>query len=323
MDTPTLVVARRFDANGKSSPLATLPDIPATAPETGFDWIHLDAGAGDVATELQRLGASEFVTEALLAADTRPRCLSLGETALVNLRGVNLNPDNAPEDMVSIRIWLSENRILSVRRRRLRAVTDLVESVDRGLSLKTPASLVAGVSLRLIDRMNPTITALNEAVDDLEDLTLDGQHSNARIVIADLRREATMLRRYLAPQRDALSSLALQQFAWITDRDRNALRDAADQTTRLTEDLDAVRERAAIIRDQIAETRADQMNRHTMILSIAAAIFLPLGLLAGMLGMNVGGLPGVDEPLAFWWVTGGLTITGGGLALLFKWARWI
>ena len=321
-ESEMLVAARRFNSEGVGQPLAALAEISDTPPSTGFDWIHLDASAGDLSAELHRLGADNLIVEALLAADTRPRCSVVGETALVNLRGVNLNPDNAPEDMVSIRLWITSHRVISVRLRRLKAVTDLLDAVDRGLALKTPAALVAGLSLRLVDRMSPTIASLNEDIDELEDQVVDSWHAEARNKIGELRREAIMLRRYLAPQRDALNSLAIEQFVWIADRDRNRLREAADQTARLTEDLEAVRERAAIVRDQVAEMRADQMNRNMMLLSIAAAIFLPLGLLAGMLGMNVGGVPGVDDTLAFWWVTLGLAVSGGAMAWLFKRAGW-
>jgi len=321
-ESEMLVAARRFDRSGNGLTLATLAEVPDAPPAEGYDWIHLNGVDGDLAPQLERLGADSLVVEALTATDTRPRCAVVGETALLNLRGVNLNPDNAPEDMVSIRLWISANRIISVRRRRLKAVTDLLDAVDRGLSLKTPAALVASLSLRLIDRMNPTVAALNEEVDALEDEVADHWHGEARTKIGDLRRQAIVLRRYLAPQRDALNSLALEQFAWIQDKDRNRLREAADQTARLTEDLEAVRERAAIVRDQIAEIRADQMNQHMMLLSIAAAIFLPLGLLAGMLGMNVGGVPGIESALAFWWVTAGLTAAGVAMAWLFRRAGW-
>lgn len=322
IDPERLVCAHSFDGDGRASARIQSANISATPPEAGFDWIHLDAGDGDVTSSLAYLGLDPIVAEALSAPDTRPRCSVFGDAAIVNLRGVNLNPDNAPEDMVSIRFWVTGNRVISVRRRRLMAVTDLEHALQRGYLLKTPAALLASLSLRLIDRMQPTIAQLNEQVDELEDSLDAGTRTEGLSAISDIRREATLLRRYLAPQRDALSSIVLEDFPWQSRDDRNRLREAADQTARLTEDLEAIRERAAILRDQAAELRADAMNQHTLILSIAAAIFLPLGLVAGMLGMNVGGMPGADNVHAFWIVSLGLTLGGIGLTWVFKRAGW-
>ena len=63
--------------------------------------------------------------DALFASGTRPRVLEVGEGLLVNLRGVNLNADADPEDMVSIRMWIDKSRIITIERRKVRAVRDI------------------------------------------------------------------------------------------------------------------------------------------------------------------------------------------------------
>ena len=60
-----------------------------------------------------------------------------------------------------------------------------------------------------------------------------------------------------------------------------------------------MRERAAIVHDQLLEKRAEQMNRYTLLLTVVASIFLPLGLITGLLGINVGGIPGSENPYGF------------------------
>lgn len=87
---------------------------------------------------------------------------------------------------------------------------------------------------------------------------------------------------------------------------------------RFGEELDAIRDRAQIVHDQIMDNRAEAMNQRMLLLSIVSAIFLPLGLLTGLLGINVGGMPGVDDPRAFWAVCLALVVLGAGLVWMFR-----
>ncbi|USN98292.1 MAG: hypothetical protein H6810_08900 [Phycisphaeraceae bacterium] len=59
------------------------------------------------------------------------------------------------------------------------------------------------------------------------------------------------------------------------------------------------------------------------LLTLFAAVLLPLGLLTGLLGINVGGMPGANDPWAFWIVCVGLCVVAAGLVGLFRWLRWL
>ena len=78
-----------------------------------------------------------------------------------------------------------------------------------------------------------------------------------------------------------------------------------------------------VLHDLLVSQQADRMNRHTMVLSLAAGIFLPVTLIAGMLGMNVAGVPLSDHPNGFWIVSGLLTLICVIELAFFKWAKWI
>ena len=96
-----------------------------------------------------------------------------------------------------------------------------------------------------------------------------------------------------------------------------------ERLTRYLEELDSVRERAQIIKEEYTNMLSDRMNRNTYALSLIAGIFLPLGFLTGLLGINVGGLPGVDNPMAFWIVVGLCILSGLGFVGLFKLMKWL
>lgn len=102
-----------------------------------------------------------------------------------------------------------------------------------------------------------------------------------------------------------------ERVSWLTDLARARLREAADRITRYIEALDSARERVAVTSEELSNRLAEQMNANMYLLSVVAAIFLPLGLLTGLLGINVGGIPGVDSPWAFTGVTISLFVIGG------------
>ena len=111
-----------LDGQGHGALQAWMPghDVPRA---NGLAWFHLnyaDATARDWLLRSELLSIP--VAESLLDEETRPRVLHHGEGLLLTLRGVNLNPGAEPEDMVSIRIWIEEGRIISTRKRRLKSV---------------------------------------------------------------------------------------------------------------------------------------------------------------------------------------------------------
>mgnify|MGYP000504177443 FL=1 len=264
-----------------------------------------------------------LAADTLLAGDSRPRVMAHAESLLLNLRGVNLNAGSDATDMVSIRFIITKTRIVSVERRPLRATKDIAEHLRTQSASNSSAGFLAWFALSLAERMGPTLNDLSDKVDDLEEKGDDDIHALDRSLLAELRRDVISLRRFLAPQRDALNSLSMQTFQWISERDRLHIRSAADQTTRITEELDTLRERCTVIRDHLTDHRAETMNRNMMVLSVVAAIFLPLGLISGMMGINVGGMPWTENPFGFWYVCGIVVICGILQMLFFRLLKWI
>jgi len=273
--------------------------IRAWKPELGMMWVHLDASFEE-SRQWVATGSylPSIVPNALLADETRPRVNAVGDGALVVLRGVNLNPGADPEDMVSIRLWVESQRVISVRLRRMLSVEDVVASLEQQ-PLTGTGDLVVRLTGRLVDRMSDVIDGMEERVADLEQSVLHEPEQSMRFNLTDLRREAITLRRYLAPQREALGRLQGEQLSWFTELDRLRLREVYDRLIRHVEDLDAVRERAAVVQEELISHLSNQINQRMYVLSVVAAVFLPLGFLTGLLGVNVGGIPGAESPYGF------------------------
>lgn len=268
-------------------------------PDDGLLWVHLDASADETLQFLiDNPRVPNLVTHVLVADETRPRISATGDGVLLVLRGVNLNPGADPEDMVSIRLWVEDGWVVSTCRRPLLSVHDVLESHARR-PLAGTGDLVVRLTDRLTDRMNDVIDDLDERIAELEQAALGEPKSSMRAELADLRRDAIKLRRYLAPQREALGRLQGEELSWLTAGDRLRLREVSDRLIRHLEDLDAIRERAVVVQEEVIAHLSDQLNRRMYVLAVVAAIFLPLGFLTGLLGINVGGIPGEDSDYGF------------------------
>ena len=318
-----LICAYVLDGKGGARAV-TAGEISDHDPAGGFLWVHMD-GASDAgrAWVLNESRMPGLIAESLVEVETRPRCVVVGEGMQLNLRGVNLNPGADLEDMVAIRLWVDSHRAISVRRRHLMAIEDLRESLHGGHGPAGPGELVAAVAANLVRRMTPVIEELDDALDALEEEVVHTSGYDIRTRLATLRHQAIALRRYLAPQRDALARTQAEPLPWMDVRPRARLRETADRVTRIVEDLDAVRERAAVIQDEVANRIAEDMNRKMYVLTIVATILLPLSFFTGLLGVNVDGMPGAkDLPWAFWALCAALAAFAGAEVWLLRKLRW-
>lgn len=293
-------------------------------PGKGLLWVHLNRQSQAARQWINEAsGLDPDVGEALLAEEARPRCTRHNDGTILTLRGVNLNPGADPEDMVAVRAWVEPTRIVTTRGRRVIATQDIADALGAGRGPRTAGDFVADLAERLVDRMAFVITELDDNVDALEDEILVVQSGALRSRLGELRREAIALRRYLAPQREALGQLATLDTPWLDARRRAKLREVADQVVRYVEDLDAARERAAVIQDELTNRLSEQMNRTMYALSLVAGIFLPLSFITGLLGINVAGIPGAETPWAFVAVCGALLAVGLFELWLFRKLRWV
>ena len=300
------------------------PDVDNWKPEAGLLWLHLDHSSPKSQEWLRKFsGLEPLVVEALLAEDTRPRCSEIGDGLLIILRGVNLNPGADAEDMVAIRIWIDRRRIISTRHRHLKSIQDIREQIAARHGPRGPGDFLVQIADRLTTRMGPIIDELEETLDTLQDELPRGGDSDISARLGPVRRKAAHLRRYLAPQRDAITRLQTEQQDWLDDIHRAHLHEVADRVIRYVEDLDLVRERSSVLQDEMIHRLSMQMNKTMYLLSIVAAVVLPLALVADLLGMGVGGIPGAGTGGAFWVVVVLLALLAVGEVWLFRRLKWI
>jgi zinc transporter len=317
------ILAYLLDGNGGAKELA-MNEMAAWTPLAGTLWVHLNySNSADVEWLTNSSGLDPLIVEALIAEETRPRTTAIGDGLLIALRGVNLNPGADPEDMVSIRLYIDNTRIVTSRKRELISMIDLIEQFNLKRGPRDTTEFLVELVDRLVLRMSDTVDQFEDRVAELEGMLLAAETRSLRKELAALRRQAIAIRRYLAPEREALSRLISEKISWLDDGSRLQLREVSDRLIRHIEDIDAVRERAAVTQEELQSRVSEQMNTRMYVLSVVAAIFLPLGFLTGLLGINIEGIPGADYPQAFLVFIGMLIAVVALQMLLFRWKKWI
>ena len=176
-----ILSACTIDGDGSDKPLSGAAVAKAIKAKS-LAWVHLEAEHPKAREWLEREISylDHIIIDALLADETRPRILEFDKGVMMILRGVNLNENAEPEDMVSIRLWVDENRIISVRRRRLKAVVDIRELLAAGRGPKNAGDFIATLTGRLFERMEPVFTELDEETDEIEEHVMENPDASER-----------------------------------------------------------------------------------------------------------------------------------------------
>jgi zinc transporter len=276
--------------------------VAAWRPEQGFLWIHLERDVPEAMRWINEAsGVEPLVAQALLDDESRPTIESFDAALLLVLRGVNLAEKDEVE-LVPIHIWIDQHRAITLRDKdhALSALRDIRIALQCGRGPRKPGGLLVQICEKIVRDTGPSVEEMDDEVEHLEDLLAGTASKELRRDLADLRRRAVHLRRFLGPQREALIRLQTEDTLLLDKNDRMRLRCVIDSVIRYLEDMDALRDRTTILHEELAAQISEKIASTSNRLTAVAALLLPPSLVAGMLGANIGGIPGQESPMAFW-----------------------
>lgn len=312
-----------FDGHGGARTLSD-DEVSDWSAADGILWLDCDQSNKNARKWLIENGQiGDNARAVLLAEETRPRSSAEGGGLVLVMRGINMNPGAVPDDMVAIRIWIEENRVISVHRRQIMSLEDVRQSLAGGVGPRTSGEYLVMLTGFLSERIEAAVENIEQMLDQLESDVAVGNIAELRATLSAVRRRAAAIRRHLAPQRVALDRLIQFPGSVLSDSETLKLREEGEHLTRYIEDLDLARENALVTQEEMLNRVAQEQNARMYVLSIVAAIFLPLSFVTGLLGMNVAGLPGTDDPNGFRISAAVMISLGVALIGYFKWRRWL
>jgi zinc transporter len=201
-------------------------------------------------------------------------------------------------------VHVTPRGVISARRKPLESIERLRQAVVAGAPLHSPVELLVHL---LRDQADVLVNIVRDAVarvDTTEDQLLAGRLTRKREDLGALRRVLVRLQRLLAPEPAALFRLLQRPPGWIALDDRQDLRQSTEEFTVVLSDLASLQERIKLLQEEIAAQVNEDNNRSLFLLTIVTVMALPINLIAGLLGMNVGGVPLSQHAHGFWIVLG-------------------
>ncbi|KIC51804.1 zinc transporter ZntB [Tateyamaria sp. ANG-S1] len=306
-----------FDFTRQGATAAT----EATPLDEGYRWVHFDLTDEDLPGFLHA-NVPAIPAAALTAPETRPRADRYDDGLILNLRGVNMNADGPADQMVAVRMWMTAQLVVTVRVRKVFALDEMRTEAEGGHAPGTPMQFVSALATRLMGQVQDTVFDLSGRVDAMED-SVEDDDSPLPTELAEERRTAIRLRRYLAPQRDALVALVGTDSPLMTQGTRDLLREQANLAKLNVEELEGLIARMTAVQDHHTAQAALMQGHNGYVLSIVAAVFLPLGFVTGLFGVNVAGMPGIETPWAFAALCASLVVMTAGAVWVLRRLKWI
>lgn len=289
-------------------------------------WLHWDRTHSHTVQWLREdSGLNEFVCDLLLEESTRPRLVHLdNQELLLFLRAINFDPQAELEDMVSLRVFANQRNVYSFRQRPTQFTDELIAAFAKGHGPKNTSELLLFLAQSLTDRIESTVNQLADSVDSEEEkIDSDERYTPEVLPLLQARRRAANLRRFLAPQRVVFERLALRQDVWHTTDTDLYWNELDNSLTLQLEELELTRERVGLILESEQRRRNERISHTMYLLTVITGFFLPMTFVTGLLGINVGGIPGESSPLGFLVTCGLLGLLAVGQWLVFRWLRWV
>jgi zinc transporter len=322
MQQPKSLCAFAISADGTAVQLKELPGSEA-APPAAFVWIHFHIRQDGARHWLEKEAKLDStVIEALLAEDTRPRAVIKDDGVTVIFRAMNLHEPDKPEEMISLRMWIDDHRVITTRIRDIKAIEEIQESVAKGGSPTSPAEFLRSITSRLFARMEPFLEDLEDGIAAAEEQIASGSDTDLCDGMFTIRRRVAIFRRYVTPQKLVLKRLYESSIPWLGSEHQQHLGEELDRVTRYVEELEELANRTQIVNEEVRNLHAERLNKLAYVFSVVATIFLPLGFLTGLLGINVGGIPAEHHPYAFWIFAAICVVLVGVQIVVFKKLKW-
>lgn len=289
-------------------------------------WVDLSDPTPEEARILTDLFAfHELAVEDALSEIHHPKVESYGSYLYLILHGIDFREAEHSFNTQDVDFFLGEQYLVTVHpgiSRTLAKMREVCARNERALG-EGPAALLHRIIDAMVDHYRPEADRLNDRLDALEEEIFERPDGRLAKQILNFKADVSSLRRVVLPQRDAVGRLARREFPFISEPLAYRFRDVHDNLVRLADEAIFFQDRVSSLLDAHLSQVSNQLNGVMKVLTIIATIFMPLTVLTGLWGMNVGlpHLPG-GEGAQFWWVMGLMILLAAVMLGYFRRQRW-
>ncbi|KAF0812658.1 Zinc transport protein ZntB [Andreprevotia sp. IGB-42] len=266
-----------------------------------FLWLHFNLA--HVACERwmhNHLGLPDAFFQALREGSSSTRIEHIDNVLLAVINDVAFSFGMVSSDIATMWACANHRVLITARAKPLRSVDQLREAVKRRERFHSPLALLVHLLEDQADVLLHIVRETSGKVDGIEDRLLAQRVNDNRAELAAMRRTLVRLQRLLAPEPGSLFRLLNRPPAWLQEEDVKALRESTEAFSLVLNDLTALVERIRLVQEELAAQLNEQTNRTLFTLTMVTVLALPINIVAGFFGMNVGGIPMANHPHGFW-----------------------
>lgn len=266
-----------------------------------FIWLHLNlAHAACERWMKTNLRLPEEFFEALHEGSRSTRIEHVDSALLAVVNDVVFDFNMLSTDISTLWVCTHHNLLITARLHPLRSVDKLRSSVKRGERFRSPLELLVHLLRDQGEVLTQFLRKTSLSVDKIEDQLLSQRLSNNRSELGAMRRVLVRLQRLLALEPGSLMRLLHRPPDWLLEADVQELRQSTEESALVISDLVALGERIKLLQEEIAANLNEQSSRTLFTLTVVTVLALPINIVAGFFGMNVGGIPLASDPEGFW-----------------------
>jgi len=276
----------------------------ARSPDDGrFLWLHFNLSHAPARAWLERHARlPDSFHEALRESQPSTRVERADDALLAVINDVHFDFGFEPSDISTLWIAVGPRLVVTARARPLRSIDALRTSVRAGDAPGSSTELFEQLMRAQAEVLVGIVRSVTARIDSVEDALLGGRLDQQRARLGGLRRVLVRLQRLLAPEPAALFRLLHKPPAWMREADAQGLRDASEEFSVVLRDMGGLQERIKLLQEEIAASVQEDNNRSLFVLTVVTVLALPINILAGLFGMNVGGIPLAESGQGFWTV---------------------
>jgi magnesium transporter len=281
-------------------------------------WVNVDgvAHAPTIAEVGRIFGLHRLALEDLGDVQQRPKAEVYDDEHLfITARMARMTP---ALDLEQMGIFLGSDFVITFQERPgdpLDPVRQRIRQNRGRIRRSGPDYLAYAVLDAIVDNYFPVAEAYADMLDALEEEVLGTPTRATMGRLHGTRRELMSLRRAVWPMRDAITVLGRDQVPLFTPETLVYLRDTQDHCIQVMDLLESYRELGSSLTDLYLSSVSNRMNEIMKVLTIFAAVFIPLSFISGIFGMNV------DHPDPVWWwnLPFAAGVMAGTAALVLLW----
>ncbi|EIC82277.1 transporter [Serratia sp. M24T3] len=265
----------------------------------GFLWLHINLNHAASEKWLRKQFAIEdFFFEEIRQGSHSTRIESQNDVLFAVLNDANFHQDGSGEETATLWLYCCTGLVITARHKPVRLIERLFRRLDQ-FTPSSPTALLVHLLEEQEDVLEQIVRQANLYVNQIEERLLSGLVKKNRTRLGRMRRQLLRFQRLLAPEPAALFRLMNRPPRWLGTEVVRDLRQFAEEFTVVLNDLVGLTERIRLLQEEISSSQMEQNNRSLYVLTVITVLALPINIVAGFFGMNVGGIPLAANPHGF------------------------